>query len=403
MGYACWQKALLGGFCVLVLSACGGGGGQMQLSVTPRSADTTTLPALNEALDRVVTTRLQASDASNVGLLLEIPSKHYRYLRTTGHLHSNTPLRVASIAKTFTATVVLQLVEEGYFTLDTPIAQLINPQHLPHGYTLADLQVTGGFKSGESVTVRHLLQHTAAMPDYMPSLFNAIINDILNNQGRGVASQQWQGTSLLAHYLQTGLARNGTALPGQRFQYSDTHYLLLGLVIEQVTGQSLTANYRARIFNRLGMANTWHEGFESPRGQVTAHYYHLAAQGINRNLDISATNLNTSAAWASGAIVSTLEDVALFQRSLSQGALFRLPSTLAQMRQVSAVSPNYALGVQRGSVSGLETWGHAGFWGVIMLHIPAKDAFLVLSVNQASRDMYQEAGKVLEAVRRAGF
>lgn len=403
MAYAFWQKALLTGFCSFVLSACGGGGGQMQLSVTPRSADTSNLPALNEALDRVMTTYLQANDAPTVGLLLEIPSQHYRYLRTTGQLQSNTPLRVASIAKTFTATVVLQLVEEGYFSLDTPVAQLLTTLRLPSGYTLADLQVAGGFKSGESVTIRHLLQHTAAMPDYMPSLFNTIINDILNNQGRGAASQRWQGTSLLAHYLQSGLARNGTALPGQRFQYSDTHYLLLGLVIEQVTGQSLTANYRARIFNRLGMANTWHEGFESPRGQLAAHYYHLAAQGINRNLDITATNLNTSAAWASGAIVSTLDDLALFQRSLSQGALFRSPSTLAQMRQVTAVSPNYALGLQRGNVSGLETWGHAGFWGVIMLHIPAKDAFLVLSVNQASRDMYQEASKVLDAARRAGF
>ncbi|MFN3786532.1 MAG: serine hydrolase, partial [Thiothrix sp.] len=140
-----------------------------------------------------------------------------------------------------------------------------------------------------------------------------------------------------------------------------------------------------------------------PLSLDAAHYYNLTGQGINRNLDITATNLNTSAAWASGAIVSTLDDLALFQYSLNQGALFRSPHTLAQMRQVSAVSPNYGLGLQRATVSGLETWGHAGFWGVIMLHIPAKGAFLVLVVNQASRDMYQEAGKVLDAARRAGL
>ncbi len=270
----------------------------------------------------------------------------------------------------------------------------------------------GGVKSGGSVTIRQLLQHTAGMRDYIADsptaqdsngLFAQMISDVLNNGGRGLASKQWNGKALLANYLESGLAGHALSAPGRRFDYSDTHYLLLGLVIERVTGQSLTSNYRGRIFNRLGMVNTWHEGFEADRGQLAHHFYNLIPQGTNRNLDMMATRFDTSAAWASGAIVSTVEDLSLFMHALMQGQLFRDPATLTQMKQVTVTSPYYGLGLQRGLFNGREVWGHAGFWGTIMLYDPEKDAYLIMTENQANRDMFKEAEKVFNAALSAGL
>ena len=372
---------------LLLLSGCGGGSmAQSQINIIAR--------AVTPPQPTVVST----------ALLFEGSPTAARYVRTEGMMTTTQPFRVASIAKVLTATVVLQLVEEGYFTLDTPLSRLLDDTLLPAGYTLDDLHVMGNRKAGGSITVRQLLQHTAGLRDYIADsptaqdsngLFAQMITDVLNNDGRGIASRHWDGKALLGHYLTTGLGRNALSAPGQRFDYSDTDYLLLGLVVERVTGQTLTSHYRGRIFNRLGMANTWHEGFEANRGTVAQHFHTVATSGNSRTLDMTATRLDMSAAWASGALVSTPDELAVFLRALMRGELFRNPATLAKMKQISKVSPNYGLGLQRAVLNGREVWGHAGFWGTIMLHDASKDALLVMTVNETGHDMYQEAAKVL--------
>lgn len=409
------------GVLALLLAGCGGSGGgvaQSQLSVIPRVvAEPALANRLTGNLERWLTQTVAQPDVVSATLLFDVPREQFRYAGTRGlanpqageALTTAYPFRVASISKVFTATVVLQLVEEGYFSLDTPLSRLLDNTLLPPGYTLDDLHVINGVKSGGSITVRQLLQHTAGLRDYLADtptvqdgngLFAQMLSEVVSNSGRGLASRQWDGRALLAHYLSTGLGRNALAAPGRQFEYSDTHYLLLGLVVERATGQSLTSQYRARIFNRLDMAHTWHESFETGRGAVAHHFYTLSAGNY---LDITATPLSMSAAWASGALVSTGDDLLRFFRALMQGELFRERATLQQMRQASAASPNYGLGLQRAVVNGREVWGHAGFWGTLMLYDPAKDAYLVTSVNQANRDMYKEAASVLTATQNAGF
>lgn len=417
-----WQRGLLAGVLgiVTLLSGCGGGSGQTltkvdNATVINRSGDP--VPAilasnvLGENLEAFVDDALQQPDIRNVAVILDAPVRNYRYVQARGvanpqtgeQMTTATPFRIASMSKTLTATIVLQLVEEGFLTLDTPLSAVLDDSILPAGYTLADLHVRGGFKSGERITIRQLLQHTAGLRDYIPGLFASMIDDAVGNNVTGAASRQWQPQALLAYYLESGLGLNAVNEPGARFAYSDTHYLLLGLVIERVTGQSLTSNYRGRIFNRLGMSNSWHEGFENPRGRIAHHFYNLASQGINRNLDVAATSLNTSAAWASGSLVASADDMDTFLQALFRGDLFRDAATLQLMQDVSVQSPYYGLGLQRAIFNGVEVWGHAGFWGSIMLYAPARDARLVMTLNQADREMFREAEKLFVSLLAGGL
>ncbi len=119
----------------------GAGFAQIQTSVVSRTADPQFANRMNDNLERFVTATLQQPDAVNTALLFDVPGRNYRYLRAQGQANPQTgalmmpttPFRVASISKVFTATVILQLVEEGYFTLDTPLSRLLDNTLLPAG------------------------------------------------------------------------------------------------------------------------------------------------------------------------------------------------------------------------------------------------------------------------------
>ncbi len=167
------------GVLALLLAGCGGSGGgvaQSQLSVIPRVvAEPALANRLTGNLERWLTQTVAQPDVVSATLLFDVPREQFRYAGAQGlanpqageALTTAYPFRVASISKVFTATVVLQLVEEGYFSLDTPLSRLLDNALLPPGYTLDDLHVINGVKSGGSITVRQLLQHTAGLRDYV--------------------------------------------------------------------------------------------------------------------------------------------------------------------------------------------------------------------------------------------
>lgn len=400
-------------FTVLLLSGCGGGSTSGFGSVVT-NRDGNVVPdalrpnVLDENLQAFV--NQAAPRSSNMGMIFSVPHMNYRYVdargvanaQSGGLMSSSTPFRTASMSKTFTATVVLQLIEEGYFSLDSQLGELLNSAIFPAGYNVDDLHVRSGVQSGASITIRQLLQHTAGLRDYIADtpytqdgfgLFAQAMDDLQHNNRNGLASRQWRPEALLAHYLQSGLAARALAAPGQAFEYSDTHYLLLGLVIEQVTGQSLSSNYRGRIFSRIGMANTWHEDFEADQGRVAQHFYRSSS---HHNLELASSRLNMSLVWASGAVVSTLEDLENFMQALVNGRLFHQQATLQYMQQQS-------LGVQKQNLAGQQVWGHAGFWGGIMLYVPQQQSYLLLMQSQAGVDMFQQAAQVLREIDGVGL
>ncbi|MFE7562525.1 serine hydrolase domain-containing protein [Kitasatospora sp. NPDC057500] len=238
-------------------------------------------------------------------------------------------VRIGSNTKTFTAVVVLQLVGEGRIRLDTPVEE-----YLP------------GAVDGTGITVRQLLQHTSGLPDYTRHLDDEV--------------RPYQPREL----LDIALRHPADFAPGEKWAYSNTNYVLAGLVVQEVTHRPLAAEIDRRIIRHLGLRHTY---FPAP-GEATireAHphgYYRESADGPL----IDITEMDPSWAWAAGQLVSTTSDLNRFFGALVGGRLLR-PAQLAEMqRTVDAGKPfapgsKYGLGLVSSPLScGGVHWGHGG-------------------------------------------
>ncbi|WP_063060169.1 serine hydrolase domain-containing protein [Nocardia sienata] len=244
-----------------------------------------------------------------------------------------TRFRIGSITKTFVATVVLQLVDEGRIDLDAPIARQL-PDPIP---------------GGEQITVRQLLNHTSGLYDYMKE--------------KGMSTNRWRGDDRFASYqprelLATALRHEPYFAPGTRFRYSNTNYIVAGLLIEHVTGRPYGTEIADRILTPLGLTSTTVPGNDPGVAQPA-----LAASRTIDGERTSVTDMNPSLDWAAGEMVSTTADLEKFFAALLSGELTS-PYALAQMRRTVSMGGmgfHYGLGLQRfDPPCGDSVWGHGG-------------------------------------------
>ncbi|HYP52905.1 MAG TPA: serine hydrolase domain-containing protein, partial [Pyrinomonadaceae bacterium] len=273
--------------------------------------------------------------------------------------------RVASVTKTFTAAAVLRLYESGRLKLDDPIRR-----HLPAEYNSA--LEAGGYRTRD-ITVRQLLTHTSGIHDYAtdPQYFAAAERD---------PRRRWTRAEQVRAAVSWGKPHFA---PGAGYHYSDTGYVLLGEIVERLTGQPLAGAFRALLdFPRLGLDETYLETLESvPAGAgELSHPYFGDIDGmlIDASFDL----------YGGGGLVSTTEDLARFYRALLRGRVFRRASTLETMLTIPPTnerSPGgaYAMGISRRRIGGHTCWGHTGFWGTSAYHCPAPDVTIVRHYNQA--------------------
>lgn len=323
--------------------------------------------------------------------------------------------RVASVTKTFTAVVILQLREEGRLSLDSTLASLL-PDGLPGGYAVNDLHGAKE-KLGDTITVRHLLSHTSGVPDYFFEPATAgdhagrSVGDLwfqfLQNPSETSLNRQWSGAAIIADYFQGGLPSKAHFPPGSGIHYADTNFVLLALAAEKLTGKSLAENYRERILDRLGMKHTYLEWYEPQRGDRLAHHFlNLGFKG-GGNVDVVAAKLNTSADWAGGGLVSTVEDLNVFVRAVFSGKLLQHKTTLEEMTKplgTLAEGSEYGLGLMKSTTEAKQHayWGHAGFWGVGMYYCPASDVSVVFCRNQLA-DIGKELNALDETLDEVGL
>ncbi len=239
-------------------------------------------------------------------------------------------VRIGSVTKTFLATVVLQLAAERRLSLNDSVQKWLPGVIVGHGYHPAQ------------ITIRQLLQQTSGLRDYT--------SDPRFQTAQALA-QTWRPQQLVDIALRLGPPVHG-------WLYSNTNYILLGMIIQKVTGHSPTTEIRPRILAPLSLHGT---SFPLTSKQIPAPYAH----GYYGPLDVTNA-INPSIAWTAGAMISTVDDVARFYRALLDGRL--LPP--AQQRELLAAIPvndtgelfaeHYGLGIYSVHLSCGTAWGHDG-------------------------------------------
>jgi D-alanyl-D-alanine carboxypeptidase len=245
--------------------------------------------------------------------------------------------RIGSLTKSFVATVVLELVAEDLLALDDSIEQWL-PGLVPNG---------------SAITLRQLLNHTSGLYNYTddPDWLAQIARNRL---------EVWTPQALVA----VATSHRTTFGPGSRWSYSNTGYIVLGLVVEKATGMTLADELRMRIIEPLGLSGTTFPTAPTLEAPY-AHGYALPGNILvptpsRRPVDV--TVLSPSWAWAAGAVVSTARDIARFYSALLRGELLRAEE-LAEIRTTVAIASTaaeYGLGLLRLPLRCGMAWGHDG-------------------------------------------
>ncbi|WBQ07920.1 serine hydrolase domain-containing protein [Kribbella sp. CA-293567] len=271
-------------------------------------------------------------------------------LRTGSKVPSDGYVRIASITKTFTAVAILQLVGEGKLALDDTVEKFLPGVVRGSG--------EGAAIDGRKITIRQLLNHTSGMPTGISAMDKGILP---------IKDRYFETREL----LDAALTEPPTFAPGQDrvWAYSNSGYLLLGLVAQKVAGRPFAEVVTNKIVNRIGLKETYYPGpgdreLRAPHPQGYLPAKDAAGDPIPGQM-IDITRFDPSIAGAAGQMIATPSDVNKFLLALQNGRLLK-PSLLAEMRQSVQTSNwpagwRYGLGVIEMKLTcGITAYGHGG-------------------------------------------
>lgn len=246
-------------------------------------------------------------------------------------------VRIGSNTKTFVAVVVMQLVQEGKVGLDEPIET-----YLPG-------LIKGEGIDGSKITVRQLLQHTSGLPEYTDTTPGS--GDIFQIKDHYIPPRD---------LLDTALGKPAAFEPGTQWAYTNTNYVVLGMLVERVSQRPVGEQIDERIVKKLGLSHTYFpaQGEEKIRG-THPQGYHLSAGGKLEDI----TEMDSAWAWAAGAMVSTPSELNTFFQAVFDGRLLSQSSIEEMKKGVDMGSGGrvYGLGLVGTPLScGGTSWGHGG-------------------------------------------
>ncbi|MFD6938934.1 serine hydrolase domain-containing protein [Streptomyces goshikiensis] len=257
--------------------------------------------------------------------------------KTTGAaMDPNSRFRIGSVTKTFSAVVLLQLVDEGKLKLDDPVNT-----YLP------------GLLPDDRITVRHLLTHRSGLADYTNAMFEHTVPGF-----EAVRNKVFTYQELVA----LSLREPRTAQPGASYSYSNTNFVVVGMLIEKATGRTVAKEYERRIIKPLKLKNTSYVHPSTAIKGPHAHgYLHPDEAGAPL---VDSTEQTVSWAQSAGAMISTTADLNTFMSGLLGGKLL----SAGTMDAMTTVTPTdatntrfYGLGLRRYDLScGTSVYGHTG-------------------------------------------
>lgn len=280
--------------------------------------------------------------------------------------------RIGSITKTFVATLVLQEVERGTWTLGTRVEDVL-PGLLP---------------GHPEVTIEHLLSHRSGMPTGTDTLLLSRIEDpeSIEDQVAALGEEYTQ-----ADHVAAALATPWLFEPGTDWSYSNAGYVVLGLLLEEVTGQDLAHLLRHRVLRPAGLRHTDLPDQPRAHGPFLVEAMYTGEYGAGW---YSLPDLDPSVFGAAGAATSTTADLLRFGDSLLGGRLLRA-STVADMATPRTPEPiDYGLGLYRvpdpcaPAGSGAYLYGHDGVtFGTLSLALSSPDGERSFAVGVTGRDL----------------
>lgn len=279
---------------------------------------------------------------------------------------------IGSITKTFTATLLLRLRAEGKVSLDSPVAEYVK-----------------GVPRGDTMTVRQLLSHTGGLFDYTEcdAFWSAVEAD---------PAHVWRPEDLVA----LAATKQPYFEPGQGWQYSNTDYIVAGMIVEAASGETAAEAMRTRILDPERLAHTYLDGYEEAVPGLVRGY----AMDGQDFLDVTWSE-DPSWAWTAGGLVSTTEDLNRFYADLLGGKVLA-PAELQEMTSWVDTTwpaiPEYGLGlVERKFGSRLAVGHEGGVWGFVSasFHFTDPAATVSVLINLESGDaasIVEDLAKVLE-------
>ncbi|WP_327281644.1 MULTISPECIES: serine hydrolase domain-containing protein [unclassified Streptomyces] len=315
-------------------------------------------PATVQKLDAAITKIMKEAGVPGVNIGLWMPGRGV-YEKSFGiaDKQTGTPMksdlytRIGSVTKTFTVTGVLQLVDRGEVRLDDPISRYVS-----------------GVPGGGAVTLRQLADMRSGLFDYTTD--EAWLAGMRADPHRSYTPRQ---------LLDVAFSHPANFKPGAKWQYSNTNTVLLGMLVEKVSGQGLGDYLRDHVFTPLKLRGTSLPG-DSAMPDPHAHGY---TDFTPKGAVADATNWNPSWAWAAGGVISDLNDMHTWAPALADGRLLTRKTQAERLRTLpigNVPGASYGLGIldfngwlgHNGELPGYET---------IAAQLPAEKATLVVFVN----------------------
>jgi D-alanyl-D-alanine carboxypeptidase len=324
-----------------------------------RQVDRPFPPAKRQAVDSAVSKAFAAAKVPGVVVGVWIPgegayvaAKGFADLRSRQPMRSSYYFRIGSNTKTFTVTTLLILADEKKLALDDPVSKYVD--FVPNG---------------DAITLRMLANMTAGLRSYTE--VDDCVRQIIGNPGR-----VWTPREL----VNCGIASPPDFPPGAGWHYSNTNTILLGMILEKVSGQPVQDLFAQKLFAPLRLRQTvWPTSSAMPSPHASGY----TDQTLD-NKRANATNRNPSWAYTAGALISTMGDLRTWVVSYATGSLVS-PQMQKERLDWVTLPPNtpvrhYGMGI--GEDNG---WlGHTGElpgYNTAAYYLPAKQAVIVVMVN----------------------
>ncbi len=364
----------------------------------------------------------------NTVLEISIPRLNFVHHMVMGNAREDSEIpmsaahqfHIASITKTITATLIMQLWEEDAFGsngLDSSLGELsVFPSEI-----LNLLHNKNNVSYGSDITLRQLLSHTSGLKDPYSDDANGIAADYGNQAAPASIAAQWQSdlekmgsgdssfdkktsiifknwlpwdaaqannkdAGMLNYYINT-LGNSPVSMPGEIYHYSDTGFVILALIAEKFSNKSYHRLLRDNIFDPLEMDSTYLAYASDPKpdkwekeiSDCYAGSFPMVSGGFNFSFD-----------WGGGGVVSTASDLNIFLQALIKGSLFAKSDTLKKMLDFktylgledSGTKMGLGIFAEKNKKNGTIIWGHDGAWGTVMYYEPSKGIYISGTVNQ---------------------